>query len=272
MTMNASYRTMEGHTGAVKSVSRVDHTRVLSGGDDKKAFIWDINDGSHKPFETHNNPIESVLSLGQHVITGDAEGFLRIFDIRNGTEPIHKVKPHTRPIRKLVHMNPTTIASASVDGKICVTSVINGKPLLEMQNNESIYGFGQLADPRLLAVGTENHIHVWNASNGKKMNTYTTNSPTYAILGRYESGLFIAGTEAQMNGAVSVMHYKQGVVKRFSQAHNGKVNAFAHVQVPHLFVSGASDGVMKVWDMNNPNKCVTLENGHERSINALTHL
>jgi WD40 repeat protein len=271
MSMLASYRTLEGHKGAVKGVARVDTSKVLSCGDDKAVLLWDITDGTYISFSGHNNPVESVVAMESYIITGDSEGHLRIYDKRKTEAPIHCIRPHTRPIRKMIKLNQTCVATASIDGKITVTSTLTAQPLRVMTNNEAIHSFGQLSDNRLLVVGTESQINIWDAQTGKRVHTTKRDAPTHAVLGRAESGLFIAGVEDRMNGAIVMMHYKQGIIKRFQATHNGKVLALAHMAPKHLFVSGCSDGAMKIWDVNDPQKSVLLD-GHERSLNALTFL
>jgi WD40 repeat protein len=272
MNMMASYRTLEGHKSVVKCCSRIDSSRVVSCGDDKMVYVWDTMNGSNVAYAKHTNPVESVVNIDKYVVSGDSEGYVRIFDTRKNEDPLHCIQPHTRPIRKILKLNQICVVTGSIDGKISIISTLTATALVNMQNDAAILSLGQLTDKRTLVVGTENHIHTWNAQNGKRIHSINKGAPTHSVLGRVESGCFIAGGEEGMYGAVSLNHFKKGTTKLFKEKHNGKVNALTHMNARNFFVSGCSDGTMKVWDLNDPLKSVHQIEGHERSINALTFL
>ncbi|KAL0489664.1 U3 small nucleolar RNA-associated protein 15 [Acrasis kona] len=272
MNMHASYRTFEGHKGAVKGVSRVDETRFLSCATDANTHLWDVNSGNFISYKGGKSTIESIATIDNNTFaTGDNEGVVRCYDIRNTDTHIQLFTHHRRPIRNLIQYNNTIITGAG-DGQVAVFQLNKPQPIRTINIGASILSLASLGG-NLLAAGTDSQVSVCHINSGNKIKSLEFGRPSHALIGTDDPCQFIIGCEDGMHGRISMMHFKKGsVTKQYRESHNGKVTAFNYLKNKNTFVSACSDGSMKVWDTNETNAPLHHIPAHDRSINALCHL
>jgi WD40 repeat protein len=91
-----SQRTViKGHEGGVKAVAVTSDGRIVSGGDDKTARIWDARTGDQLlQLKGHESGVYAVaVTPDGRVVTGSSDKTVRIWDSRTGAE-LAQLKGH----------------------------------------------------------------------------------------------------------------------------------------------------------------------------------
>lgn len=172
---NAPPITLEGHEDAVTSCAfSNDNTKMASVSWDGTAKIWDLE--AHKPIVTCNGHDGWVrcCTLGRFLITGDDEGYIRVFVI-GGEEPQQNLKIHDGAVNSLCYnTDETNLLSCSDDGTLHVINLQSYETVCKMEGhrdavNAACYtkdGFG------IVSVSSDRTLRLWNATFGHPLVTF----------------------------------------------------------------------------------------------------
>ncbi|KAK4230994.1 ubiquitin homeostasis protein lub1 [Podospora fimiseda] len=153
---------------------------LVSGGWDGKAIVWGTDKWEIKVQLAHEGEVRSVwavLAYDEHtVITGSADTYVRIFDLRkvnhNGeVDPIRTLSTGTlvRALCKLPtglkgHPSGAEFASAGNDGIIRLWK-LNGTEVGTLQGHDSfIYSLGCLPSADIVSAGEDRTVRIWRGS------------------------------------------------------------------------------------------------------------
>ena len=130
--------TLVGHQGGVTAVvSAPDGRRLVTGGTDRTARVWDADSGRELfRMEGHHSRITSVAFApdGRWLVTGSTDGTARIWDAADGRQLRKLQVPNTGPIWAVaVTPNGTRVITGSEDGKARVWDSASSQVLLTLQ-------------------------------------------------------------------------------------------------------------------------------------------
>ncbi len=189
---------MKGHVGRVISVAfSPDATRVVTGARthtgpgnvkypaDDTARIWDAGTGQQLALLRHDQGVESVAFTpdGTKVISGSAEGTIRIWDAESARDP-SVLKGHSNWVRSLaISRDGQRLASASGDRSGIVWDLAAGTQV------ERLVGHTGLLDriafsndgKRLVTGSRDQTLRVWDAGSGKLLLTLPGYTDTFAV-------------------------------------------------------------------------------------------
>jgi WD40 repeat protein len=125
-TSVAISKTLEGHTGWVRSVAySPDGQHVISGSDDGTIRMWDAKTGAAvgMPLQGHTKGVWSVAYSpdGRHIISGSRDTTIQIWNVETGAAVSKPLKGHTHPVRSIAFSpDGQHFISGSDDGTIHV--------------------------------------------------------------------------------------------------------------------------------------------------------
>lgn len=171
------HRLLIGHAGNITCVAfSEDGKKVISGGWDSQAFVWDVEAGSvTAELQGHGGPVWGVMVYdAKLVLTACADQIIRVFDI-NG-KSLGAFKGHTDVVRcfcKLPtgHWSGAAFASAGND-EIIRLWTLEGQQVGELEGHSAyIYNLAILPNGDILSSSEDRTVRIWR--DGRCIQTIT---------------------------------------------------------------------------------------------------
>lgn len=186
---------------------------LVSGGWDGKALVWDTEKWQISAHLLHEGEVKSVwtvLAFDEHtVITGSADTYIRIFDLRqvNGNgevEPRRTLSTNSvvRALCKLPtglkgHPSGADFASAGNDGIIQLWKM-NGTQVGALQGHDSfIYSLACLPSTEIVSAGEDRTVRIWRGSECVQTITHPAIS-VWSVAVCPENGDIVSGASDHM--------------------------------------------------------------------------
>ncbi|KAF2163364.1 hypothetical protein M409DRAFT_57644 [Zasmidium cellare ATCC 36951] len=172
-----THRMLIGHAGNITCVAFTeDGNKVISGGWDSQAFVWDVETASvTAALEGHGGPVWGVMVYDSKlVLTACADKIIRVFDINGKT--LGAIKGHTDVVRcfcKLPsgHWSGAAFASAGNDEVIRLWT-LEGQQMGELEgHNAYIYNLAILPNGDIVSSSEDRTVRIWR--DGKCIQTIT---------------------------------------------------------------------------------------------------
>jgi eukaryotic-like serine/threonine-protein kinase len=211
---------------------------------------------------------------GRYLVTGRVNGAVQVWDGSTGAE-VGTLDTHKREIRGVVFSKGGEhLASASSDG---IVKLWDAKRLDKLRLNEKQSALRTLhtrvAGPglsvafspdgrRLATGGVGNTVKIWDARNGKELQTLRGHSGdvyTVAFSPDADGRWIASGGE---DSAVKVWDSRTGELVRSFRGHRSVVTSVAFSPDGRRLISGSRDKTVKVWDVTPLTK---IENATSKS-------
>lgn len=192
------HRMLIGHAGNITCLAfSEDGSKVISGGWDSQAFVWDVEQGSVvAELPGHQGPVWGVMVYdAKFVLTACADKMIRLFDL-NG-KSLKTIKGHTDVVRCFCkippgHWSGAAFASAGNDEVIRLWS-LEGEPMGELEGHTAyIYSLAILPDGDIVSSSEDRTVRVW--SKGQCVQTITHPAISlWAVAACPETGDIVSG-------------------------------------------------------------------------------
>ena len=236
-------KTLEGHSGVVRSLAITNDGKLLSGSDDGTLRVWDIDSGATLSVllgHTASVDAVAVTADGKFAVSGSKDKTLRVWSLETDEE--HQVLEGHSGFVKCVAVASTTsqILSGSSDGTIRLWD-LHGASTVQSgsAHNEAVSLLGISANGRRIVSGTRNNnsLLVWSTDAADVTDQSTQNR-------RYRSPPEITGSLAGHRDRIRVLHI----------AADGETA-----------LTGSRDCTLRIWDLGSATTTKVLK-GHTREI------
>ncbi len=257
-------RTMEGHTGAVLSVTfSPDGSLLASGARGGTVRLWRVADGQLlRTLEGHTGRVWSVAFSpdGTLLASGADDATVRLWRVADG-QLLRTLEGHTNWV-KSVAFSPdgTLLASGSVDTTVRLWRVSNGTPVRILEGHTWIVGTVIFSsDGTLLASGSPQGVRLWRVADGSlvctsKEHTWIVGTVTFS-----PNGTLLAS--GSWDTTVRLWRVSNGTPVRILEGHAWPVWSVAFSPDGTLLASGADDATVRLWRVADGQLLRTLE-GH----------
>ncbi|MCA9681558.1 MAG: protein kinase [Myxococcales bacterium] len=193
-------RVLEGHQGRVNAVAALPGGRCISGGDDRRVLVTEIDSGQIlATLEGHAHAVTAVAALsGRRVVSGSRDATLRIWDIHAAT-PQAILRGHRDEVTAVVVMADGRIISASGDGTLRVWSG-EGIPLTVLEGHDgAVRCLAVLDERRVVSGGEDRSVRLWNLDDGRTSATFHGHEgPVTAVAVLADGRVASAATDRQI--------------------------------------------------------------------------
>ncbi|GII54047.1 hypothetical protein Pth03_24360 [Planotetraspora thailandica] len=262
----AQLRVLHGHPDGVWPVASSGDL-IAAGGADGVMRVW--SSGEH-PLELpgHTAPIYSAVFLPGLLITGDASGTIRIWDLATGRVR-RELTGHTGSVYRLA-LSPDGRLLAAGDGQgvLRVWDPRTGDLLREITGHPGrIYTLAFHPEGRLLASGdTRGAVRLWDPAGGDQVGAIPSHSgAVYQVLFSPTGELLATGDS---DGVVRVWDVATGQQRAELTGHRGSVWPFAFRPDGQQLITSSNDGTTRLWDPAT-GQCRQTLRGHGRRITAV---
>lgn len=162
-----AHRMLIGHAGNITCLAfSEDGRKVISGGWDSQAFVWDVEEGRvTAELQGHGGPVWGVMVYDSKlVMTACADKVVRVFDISG--KALGAFKGHTDVVRSFCrvpdgHWSGAAFASAGNDEVIRLWT-LEGRQVAELDGHTAyIYSLAILPDGDIVSSSEDRTVKVW---------------------------------------------------------------------------------------------------------------
>eukprot|EP00735_Rhodelphis_limneticus_P001811 TRINITY_DN12503_c0_g1::TRINITY_DN12503_c0_g1_i1::g.15063::m.15063 TRINITY_DN12503_c0_g1::TRINITY_DN12503_c0_g1_i1::g.15063 ORF type:complete len:448 (+),score=89.94,sp/Q969H0/FBXW7_HUMAN/28.81/4e-22,sp/Q969H0/FBXW7_HUMAN/25.26/5e-18,WD40/PF00400.27/0.00038,WD40/PF00400.27/0.021,WD40/PF00400.27/8.1e-08,WD40/PF00400.27/5.4e-06,WD40/PF00400.27/5,WD40/PF00400.27/0.22,WD40/PF00400.27/0.51,PQQ_3/PF13570.1/2.4e+02,PQQ_3/PF13570.1/5.4,PQQ_3/PF13570.1/0.84,PQQ_3/PF13570.1/68,PQQ_3/PF13570.1/1.3e+04,PQQ_ len=222
-------------------------------------------------FDASDRPIMCGSLHGDEAILGCSDHALYGVNIRTGkkTRQLHtKQCGHSEWITTVAHTSDGTVISGGMDNKLCVWD--SGTRCVDLLGHSGPIAMVHTATRAPIAVSAsyDKTLKVWNVSRKKELSTLSGHSGPVLDFAWSDSGVLVSGGR---DGLVIAWDAATGASTRKLKGHLGHVTAvtcFADGPTTgtpasgSVFVTGAQDGHIRVWDMRAAHALVAKVENH----------
>jgi WD40 repeat protein len=262
-------KTLRGHTRELMSVAfSPDGMRIVTGSVDGTAKVWEAASGKELLTLKGGHWITAVAFSpnGQRIVTSSADQTATVWGAASG-EKLLTLRGHRAPVGAVAFSpDGQWIATGSADKTARVWEADNGKPVLTLiGNNDWVVSVAFSADGRRLVTRARNGTaKIWEVKSGKELFALEGNSGQvfFSPDGR-KLLTFGQSGEARMLDADS------GKELLAFTTHSGDDFSMALSPDGQRIVSGALDGLARLWDTTTDKPPLLTLKGHTSTIRSV---
>jgi WD40 repeat protein/serine/threonine protein kinase len=240
---------LRGHMGRVFAVAfSPDGTRLVSGGEDEDALVWDASTGTSRPLGPHAEPIRSVAFSpdGQTIATAGDEGQVRVFSAQTGTLA-----------RTLRHAAGITALAYSPDGAMLVgigedDQLLVWSGALATSRRLSVHALAFRRDGNALVASGPSDTDIFLIDHGRlaERSSLRLDGPTgdvRAVTFTPDGSRVITGSA---DGVIRLWDARKGKLVGRRDAHGGPITSIAVTDDGTTLWVGSEDHSVRAWDIH----------------------
>ena len=251
------------HRGRVRAVTILsDGKTAVSAGADGGIHLWDIASGKElvvlAPHCCEVLSLATIPNAPQRLVSGDAKGFIRIWDLRD--ETYREIKAHSGEVRALrVMSDGARLVSASADRRVRLWDIQSGSLLETLQGGgptfRAVVASTDLT--RVYAAASDGTIKVWRLTDAsadgfrRSVGAYERHRGRVRCVAESDDRQYlISGGEDRVLKVWSAAALESQQPLHVLQGHSGTVWAVEPVPGTSFIVSASDDGAIRVWDLD----------------------
>lgn len=253
----------------IESIGNLDTDNILVSIDKQviKMNISNLQINKEKPlFTQHTNTINTIITLSNGLIaTGGLDHTILIWD-PNTAECKAKLTGHSQLIWKLAECDSGRLVSVSEDKQVLLWSITEKKMLNSLLPNESkeYYTCCKIDDSRIACGGRLKVLKIININNKKVENEIAVKYIIWSLLPLNDTRILVG----QSKGLIALYNINTKTIENEYTMHSATVTYLIKLD-NQRFISGAEDHKLILWEIDNPNAKVVLDNGHVNPIVGL---
>ena len=223
-----SKKTLQAHSGGVTSLALHGNSRLLTGGADRRAKLWDLSNGRElRTFANHKGPVSSVaLSLdGKRAVTGSYDRTAKVWDTETG-DLLTTLDKHTHAV--------TAVATDALGLRIITGT---GDPSRAVKRGD---------------------VQVWDAR-GRLLFALKGHTDTISAVAFSPDGERIV--TASYDGTARLWNAEDGAAQSILKGHSNFLTGAAFSPDGDQIVTTSGDGTARVWDADSGKELKILR-GH----------
>lgn len=254
-----------------------DSTRILTGGADAKAKVWDAQNGKELlTLSVGSNNSVHVGSVafspdGTRVVTGTGEGTTAVWDAQSGKQLLTLKRGFYGVSSVAFSPDGTRIVTGSTDDTATVWHAQSGKELITLKGHSQ--GVNSVAfspdATRIVTGSTDATAKVWDARTGKELLTLKGDASSVNSVAFSPDGTrIVTGGDDARAKVWDAQNGKELVTLTVDPSVNVHINSVAFSPDGRRIATGSVYATTKVWDAQSGEELITLK-GHSTPVNSV---
>ncbi|MDM8561344.1 WD40 repeat domain-containing protein [Candidatus Parabeggiatoa sp. HSG14] len=261
------YKTLQGHSGDVNSVSFSPDGRFLaSGSNDNTVKLWKINIDKKLAFKEwktlrgHEGDVTKVTFISNTILaSADNDDTILRWEIKSGKKSL--IRPQNEVINSVAFSPNGHIIAGSSDYSITMWEIITGKILFPIEKENKTVSMIFSVDGNILASGNNSStITLWKVNNGDKLQTLKGFESTINTLAfSPDKRIFVAGGTWD---EILLWDVNTGKLLNTLQPWSylgSDVLSIAFRPDGRILASGSGDETITLWEVHTGMKLETLQ-------------
>ncbi|GHO48233.1 serine/threonine-protein kinase [Ktedonospora formicarum] len=265
--------TYRGHNAGVLSFAwSSDGARIISGGEDHTAQVWNVADG--RTIYTYRDQPEYLIKCtiwspdNKRVACASNDQTVRVWNAVDG-DNLYTFSGHSGPVNSVSWSpNGARIASASDDHSVQVWSPAQvGSVYSYLKHTQPVTDIAWSSDSKLIAsCSADQTVRVWNSNNGNEVSSYNKHKAKLYTVAWSPDGQRIASAGA--DHTVRVWNVADGKDVAIYTGHTGAIYDIAWSPDGQRIVSGSADHTAQIWNAANGTLDYIYQ-GHYGTVNSV---
>lgn len=260
-----------GHYASINSIEwGADYNSILSGGSDRKAILWNINQRKKvAEFTGHNGGINSVsINKNNSAATSSDDGTIKIWDLnnRNLTKTLYG---HANKVSIAKWINSDILLfSGSYDSDVRIWNMILGQSGKPLDNHSRAVFSGDYSPDGLFIVtgGVDNKLIFWDVKSNSYLSEIVVNNDSIISIDWNKKGDMIACGFS--NGNVGIYDAGSKNQIRTFVAHRNCINYLEFSPDSKYLATASEDKTIRIWETKNFDLIKEFR-GHNLSVNCV---
>ena len=237
------------HNSSVNAVAfSPDGTKVLTGGGDSSARLWDISSGQEILRLAHNSSVNAVAFSpdGTKALTGGDDDTARLWDASSGQE-FHKLVHNGSVNAVAFSPNGTRVMTGSDDGTARIWDISSGQEIQKLSHERKVFSVAFSPNGTMIATGgSDGTARIWNVSSGQELHNLVHDDDVFSVAFSPDGTSVVTGSS---DGMARIWHVLSGhAIDNFSQ--DGSVYSVAFSPDGTKIITGSFDNMARVWDVS----------------------
>ena len=254
----------------IYSIIQLHSNLILTGSEDGKIRIWDLNQPSPIKEIQEKGKIFCLLEFEENMIlTGNDLNDISLLNL-NSEQKINDFIGHEGYITSLVKCDDNTFASSSNDYNIIIWnySEKNQLRLIEKAHDSCVLSLIKLKDDSICSAGADLQIKKWDWKTGecKFIIVGFQTMKLIRCICELEDGILLSGSDDNL-----ITIWKNGEKYKTLDGHQHCIKSLCQIDSEH-FASGSFDNKIKIWEYKynfNYIRCLQTLEGHQSNINCI---
>eukprot|EP00756_Hemistasia_phaeocysticola_P065922 Hpha_TRINITY_DN8885_c0_g1::TRINITY_DN8885_c0_g1_i2::g.141611::m.141611 len=240
---------LEGHSGAVRSVSFASGSKVVSGGDDKTILIWDAAAGSEpQRMEGHTGGVRAVIfcPATSRLASCSEDSSVRVWDPASGQE-LQCLEGHTDVVNGVAFSsNGSRIASGGIDRCVRVWDTLSGNEVLVVQHASHVCAVAFSPDgARVASCSRDETVRMWDVVCGIELGTFVGHcAHVFCVAFSPDGSRIVSGGRDR---CVRIWDAASGLNSLEVGGHFGAVRGLSVSADGSRILTGGDDMTLRVW-------------------------
>lgn len=175
-------RNWAAHNKEVTCMKLLEDGSLVSGSQDKKLYVWNINvspPSKISTFSSHTDDVSCVDQLSKNVIvSADFDGNLFVWNPTSGATITSRLTAHPSSILALRALFNTSFACGDANGNVYLWSYISTPAGLTQRKSlightSKVFAIESLLNGNLASVSHDGYANVWELTNGTLLNRFS---------------------------------------------------------------------------------------------------
>ena len=271
-----------GHTGSVLAVAQLLDGRIVSGGSDNTAQVWDSADPASPPvlFEGHARSVNDIIVVPDgRIATASDDTTVQIWNVEQSGVGDVRVLEHFGPVGVIEQLADGRIAAASGEGRIelwPIDGAEDGRTSYDGHGRARVVSIVQLADGHIASTSQGGTVLVWGPDT---LATEFTPKPAGPDAGWGPLVELADGRIVIASFTIDILKSPAGLAEGEESGwlgsysgHSGLFVTSAIQLTDGRIATASDDNTVHIWDPDDPDTTLAIYTGHTDTVNALVEL